>query len=255
MKRRLFLILIFFVIVQGKSQNSNNVEPPYKAGETLKYVLYYGWIDGGEAVLKINDTSYNNKQVIHSVASARTIKLVEKFYKVNDIYESYFDPETNLPEKSVRNISENRYRYYNEVTYDRENDSVISLKSGKHAVPKNIQDVLSSFYYLRNQLKKNLKISQVIRVDTYFSDEVFPLIIRYEGDEIIETRLGKFSCMKFVPIVEVGRVFKSNDDLKIWITRDENLIPLRVQFNLKLGALKCDLIEYSDLKSDLLYLE
>ncbi len=254
MKKRLFLILIFFVIVQGKSQN-NFVEPPYKAGETLKYVLYYGWIDGGEAVLKINDATYNNKGVIHSVASARTIKLVEKFYEVNDIYESYFDPQTNLPEKSVRNISENSYRYYNEVTYDRENDSVISLKSGKHAAPKNIQDVLSSFYYLRNKLKKSLNINQVIKIDTYFSDEVFPLIIRYEGDEIIETRLGKFNCMKFVPIVEVGRVFKSNDDLKIWITKDENLIPVRVQFDLKLGALKCDLIEYSGLKLDLLYLE
>lgn len=248
------LILFIFIIVQSKAQ-SNKTESSYKSGETLKYVLYYGWIDGGEALLKINDTTYNNKEVIHSIAAATTVKLVKRFYVVHDIYESYFDPNTNLPEKSIRNISENRYRYYNEVTYDRNNDSLISLKSGKHAVPKNIQDVLSTFYYLRKMLSHSLKINQEIKIDTYFSDEIFPLIIRYKGDEVIETRLGKFNCMKFVPVVEVGRVFKTKDDLKIWISKDENLIPLRVQFDLKFGALKCDLIEYAGLKSTLHYLE
>ena len=250
---KLLLILFIFVIVQSKAQSNN--DSPYKSGETLKYIFYFGWFDGGEALLKINDTTYNNKEVIHSVASATTVSLVKRFYVVHDVYESYFDPKTNLPEKSIRNISENRYRYYNEVTYDRKNDSLISLKSGKHAVPKNIQDVLSSFYFLRNKLRDSLKINQEIRIETYFSDKIFPLIIRYKGDEVIETRLGKFNCMKFVPVVEVGRVFKSNDDLKIWISKDKNLIPLRVQFDIAFGALKCDLIKYSGLKTDLHYLE
>ncbi|RLD60984.1 MAG: DUF3108 domain-containing protein [Bacteroidetes bacterium] len=254
MSKKFLLIIFLFAILQCRGQN-NYVEPPYKGGETLKYVLYYGWIDGGEALLKITDTIYNNKKVVHSVARARTIKLVEKFYNVKDVYESYFDAKTNLPEKSIRNISENSYKYYNEVTYDREYDSVISLKSGKHAVPKNIQDVLSAFYYLRNQSMKSMKVGQEIKVDTYFSDEVFPLIIRYKGDEIIKTRIGKFNCMKFVPVVEVGRVFKTKDDLKIWITKDENFIPMRVQFDLAFGALKCDLIEYSGIKMELNYLE
>ncbi|MBE9469072.1 MAG: DUF3108 domain-containing protein [Bacteroidetes bacterium] len=254
MNKIFFLILLFFAIFQCKAQ-SNYDSVPYKGGETLKYVLYYGWIDGGEAVLKITDTVYNNKKVVHSVASARTIKLVEKFYNVKDVYESYFDASTNLPVKSVRDINEDSYSYYNEVSYDRENDSVISLKSGKHAVPKNIQDVLSAFYYLRNQSMKRMTVGEEIKVDTYFSDEVFPLIICYRGDETIKTKIGKFLCMKFVPVVEVGRVFKTKDDLKIWITKDENLIPLRVQFDLAFGALKCDLIEYSGIKTKLRYLE
>ena len=39
-------------------------------------------------------------------------------FKVLDIYESYIDPETELPVKSIRNIHEGRYRRYNVVLFD-----------------------------------------------------------------------------------------------------------------------------------------
>ena len=42
--------------------------------------------------------------------------MADAIFKIIDIYESYMDPETELPVKSIRNISEGRYRKYNVVT-------------------------------------------------------------------------------------------------------------------------------------------
>ena len=71
-----------------------------------------------------------------------------------------------------------------------------------------------------------------------------------KGLETIKTKLGKINCFKFSPVVEVGRVFDTEDDLSIWISNDNNFIPVRVQFDLFIGSLKCDLIEYSGLKNN-----
>ena len=39
--------------------------------------------------------------------------------------------------------------------------------------------------------------------------------------------------------------------MTLWVTDDENKIPVRVQSNLRVGSLKVDLIGYSGLKNSL----
>ena len=69
---------------------------------------------------------------------------------------AYIDPETELPVKSIRNISEGRYRKYNEVLFDHKTrpDSAIltSDLTGIHITQQGIHDILSCFYYFRNHI-------------------------------------------------------------------------------------------------------
>ena len=67
------------------------------------------------------------------------------------------------------------------------------------------------------------------------------------GYETVKTKLGKVECMKFIPIVITGRVFKNPDDMVVWFSKDKNFIPIRIRFNLFVGAVYCDLIEYKGL--------
>ena len=137
--------------------------------------------------------------------------------------------------------------------YQEENYVLSQKKQGeKIEVPKNILDMVSLFYSIRNHDYKNFKYDQLIKIVTYFDDEIFPFDIRYRGIETIRTPLGKFECLKFVPFVEPGRIFESEDDMTIWISNDKNLIPLRIQFDLIVGSFKCDLIKYKNLKFPLL---
>ena len=71
------------------------------------------------------------------------------------------------------------------------------------------------------------------------------------GREVLKSDIGKIRCIKLRPQLIVDRVFKDADDMTLWVTDDENKIPVRVQSNLRVGSLKVDLIEYSGLKNSL----
>lgn len=226
---------------------SNN--KPFKSGEKLVYVARFGFIHAGEATFSLTEKSFEGENVFYAKALANTIGLADRIFKVRDIYESYFDYNSGLPYLAIRNISEGNYRYYNEVRYNHQKNRVISQKSGVHEVPENIFDMLATFYYFREAMLNDISaIGDDIKFDTYFADEIFPLKMRYAGDETIKTKLGKFKAMKFSPVVEPGRIFDSEDDVTIWISKDENFVPLKIRIDLIIGSIKCDLTEYSGLQ-------
>lgn len=66
--------------------------------------------------------------------------------------------------------------------------------------------------------------------------------------ETLKTRLGTYRCHVFAPVTEPGRVFKTESDMLMWFTDDDNFIPIRIQFDMWVGSMKVDLVEYSGLK-------
>lgn len=252
---KLLIILSLLIVSSGHTSRNNKfgqVNTAFKSGETLKYVLYYGLMNGGEAVMSVEEKEFDGKKAMHAVAMAYTTGLADRLFKIFDVYESYMDPATGLPYKAIRNISEGRYRFYDEVLYDRERNVVQSQRKGEQEVPPGIEDMVSGFYNLRRILaERRPKKNEIIEFTTYFSDEVYPLKIRYRGNEVIKTRMGRFNAMIFAPVTEPGRLFKTEEDILIWISDDGNFLPLRIRVNFILGSLKCDLVEYSGLANPL----
>ncbi|MBI9054870.1 MAG: DUF3108 domain-containing protein [Bacteroidales bacterium] len=242
-----FLILSLFFSFNPNSFSQD--EKPFVSGEKLVYVAHMGWLNAGTAEFTLHDSVFEGSDIYYANAQANTIGLANKLYKVRDVYESYFDRKNGLPKLAIRNINEGSYTYYNEVRYNHLENKVESQKSGEHEVSENILDMVSAFYYFRESLVKQIRnIGDEIVVDTYFSDEIFPLKLRYVGIDKIKTKMGKFKCLKFSPVVEPGRIFDSEDDVTIWISNDKNYIPLQIRIDLMIGSIKCDLVEYSGLQ-------
>jgi len=61
--------------------------------------------------------------------------------------------------------------------------------------------------------------------------------------------LVKVSCLKFRPYVQFGRVFKAQESISLWISNDLNKIPIRIEADLRVGAIKADLEAYNGLKN------
>ena len=118
----------------------------YKAGESIHYNISYGFVSAGKVTLELKNAEYNGKPVLHSKLVGRTTGMADAIFKVVDIYESYMDPETELPVFTIRNIREGRYRKYNEVIFDHEtrSDSAIltSDLTGIHIAEKGILDFI-----------------------------------------------------------------------------------------------------------------
>lgn len=208
--------------------------------------MSYAWIRGGVATLTLKQTTFNEEPAYHVQAIGRTVGIANTVFNVHDKYESYFDPNTCKPFKSLMNLKEGDYRNYNEVYFNHASKTLVSKKSGKKKIKvDNIYDVVSAFYELRSRLKKLTPNQQVV-IHTYFHDEPWDLIVKYKGIQIIKTKFGKILCMRFNPVVEEG-TFESEDALDIWISADKNRIPIRVKMKLFVGSFKADLVEYENI--------
>ena len=100
MKRFLYITLLTIIIssfVQAQVIS-------YRPGEKVTYTIHYGIITAGNATLELKRDTLNGKEVWHSKLEARTTGIADAIFKVMDIYESYIDPETELPVKSIRNV-------------------------------------------------------------------------------------------------------------------------------------------------------
>ena len=245
------LIFILFATTNSFAQ----VQKAFAHGEKLKYKIYYGFINAGEAVLEVRKGDYEGKEANHLYLNGRTTGLANTLYNVNDTYQSFTNPETDWPYYSIRDIHEGSYKHYSTQVFDhwsREDSSIVnSTITGEVVVVKGCQDILSSFYYLRNLvLKAPPQKDQLYVVDSYFTDEKYPLMVRFKGYETVKTKVGEIRCMKFMPVVLTGRVFKSKDDMTIWFSNDENFIPIRIRFEIFVGSVYCDLVSYSGLNNN-----
>ena len=249
MSKKIWILLLFPLLTSFNTVKVNFSETPvFIDGEVLTFRVRYGVITGGELKITANKARFNGNDVFHTVLVGRTTGMVDKIYKVFDVYESYFNPATNLPVKAIRNIREGNYRYYDEVLFNQKDMYVESQRNGKVSVPANTLDMASVLFYIRRLDMNKLKIDDVIALDTYFGDNLFPFFIVYKGKETISIGSGRYNCFKFVPVVEPGRVFSKKYDMTIWFCDDENRIPVSIRFDIKVGSFRCDLVNFENLK-------
>ena len=241
------ILLIISTLAPGQAVS-------YKVGEKVTYSIQYGIITAGNGTLELKSDSFNGREVWHSILAARTTGIAEALFRVIDIYESFIDPATELPVKSIRNIHEGRYRKYNVVLFDhktRADSSILTSDlTGKHIAPPNIQDILSCFYYFRNHIlpvDSNLRKGELTTIMTWFCDELYPIRLRYIGIEDIKTRLGRIRCYKFNPVTETGRLFKTEEDVSFWFSADKNFLPVKIRFDIFVGAFTCEIMSYEGL--------
>lgn len=226
----------------------------YTVGEKITYTIQYGFITGGTTLLELVSDTNKGKEVWHSKITAKTTGIADAIYKVLDIYESYIDPATELPVKSVRNIHEGRYRKYNVVDFDHKtrSDSAIltSDLTGKHIAPKGIHDILSCFYYFRNHtlpFGASLIPGELITIQTWFTDQLYPIRLRYIGIDEVKTKVGKIKCYKFNPVTETGRLFKTEEDVSFWFSADKNYLPVKIRFDIFVGSFSVEIVSYEGL--------
>lgn len=212
--------------------------------ESLLFDLKFSFAKGGEAVLTISDTVFNGKPAIHYSMVGRTTGITDKIFGVNDAYETIVDAETHLPLKSIRNIKENKYRWYNETLYYHDIDSINSQKSGWRAVPNDLVDILSVFFYFINKhLIDDIGHGHYVTLPTFHADKIEDVTIRFMGEEKIETEMGEINTYVLAPIVDKGKLLKRSDGLKFYISQDKK-IPVLIEFDMKLGILKAVLRSY-----------
>ncbi|XZF13270.1 DUF3108 domain-containing protein [Chitinophagaceae bacterium MMS25-I14] len=244
------LVIPAFSFAQNEFCGLKNIS--FQNGEKLFFKVYYNmgriWVGAGEASFTVNQEDLNGHKVYHITGDGKTMKSYEWFYKVRDRYETFIDVETMLPLKFLRNVNEGGFKIYNNVSFNQNIGQAVST-NGIFSVPKCVQDVLSAIYYARNIDYAKYQPGAKIPFSMFLDDQVYNLYIRYLGKERIETRYGTFNTIKISPLLIEGTIFKGGEKMAVWVTDDNNHLPVRVDSPILVGSIKVDLMGYANLRN------
>ena len=174
---------IFFLSNLIYSQKSSGKRSPFisssfdsfKVGEWLKFRIHYGIFNASYATIDLHEDIINGEKVFKSIAIGRTTGIARLFFKVDDVYESYFNKTIVKPLKSKRDVYEGGYTKNVEIEYDYTNNIAIVNDIKHDAIKKvnikeNVQDIISTFYFLRNHFDvSKLQVNDFIRITMFLT--------------------------------------------------------------------------------------
>lgn len=233
----------------------------FQDGERLTYKIFYNWnfvwLAAGEVTFKVMD---EDKQY-HYQARGQTYDSYEWFFTAKDDYDSWVDKNTLLPNYSERSVNEGNYHIFEKIAFNQGARKMTVWRSDKrgatetkteHSVTDCVHDVLSSLYSLRNIDFSNKAPGCSIPFRVFMDKEEFPLEICYLGRDSNKKvhSMGRYNTLKFQPKVIAGNVFKDDDKMTVWVSDDENRIPILIESPVSVGSVKMVLKGYWGLKHE-----
>jgi len=261
-KKQISTLLITFLICSAvNAQELLSKYPVFKPGERLTYSAVYNWgfiwINAGKVEFKVSKTTYHDQDVYHFNSFGTSVPSYDWLFKVRDYFQSYARTDNLAPLFFDRNTFEGGYSVHNKFTFNY-TDSLIYTKTQNSDKPysedtlelkKDVYDVISGVYYIRNLDFDKYQVNDTIPVRMIIDNEIFDLYVRYLGREILKTHdKRKFRTIKFSALLVEGTIFKGGEDLIVWVSDDLNRIPILVEAKILIGSVKATLTGTENLK-------
>lgn len=245
-----FFIIIFCLPVYLISQqvSKNNA---FKVGEKLTYRLTYnnsfGEVYAGNAIIEVREDTIGDKPGFQIVGTGETNNFFDFFYEVRDKFESEIDASTLLPYSFTRTTREGNFSYDDTVFFDRKRDTAISTRKSK-PIPNDVFDIVSALYFMRTLTLDDFGPDSTYHLNFFLDDSVYRTAIKYAGSGAIKTEWGWLPCLKVKPMMAIGEVFSNKYPMIVWITDDENHIPVLGESEVIVGSVKMELSGFEGLK-------
>ena len=205
---------------------------PFVTNEKLNYKLYYNGIKAGSATMKINEKNIGGKNFIELNSEIKTNSFVDLFYKIRDKVKIVMNSTDFSATEITKDIKEGRYKKKSTAIINYE-DMIAETDNKIIPITEKIYDPLSVIYSMR---LKNLNINEKFGYSIISNEKLKKINVVVSGIERISVPYGKFKTNIISPIDEDGKeLLKNNGDMKIWITKDERRIPIKILIKLKSG--------------------
>ncbi len=239
-------------------------EAPFIDGEELLYEVSYRAALVPNTVVAEVKTRVNVTDdpvpSYHVWANASVMSFFRWFFDMSDTYEIWLDKETLLPLRFANDIREGRYLYKSKYTYDWDSMRIHTVASRPkwdkdrieafELTPKSM-DPLSTFFNLRGEDIDSFEIGKDIPLQLVFAKKIRHINFKYLGREVRNIKkVGKFNTIKFSCQLadEDGQSFEDGAEFYIWLTDDENKIPLYLESPIKVGSVKATIAKIKNLK-------
>ncbi|MDR1652756.1 MAG: DUF3108 domain-containing protein [Prevotellaceae bacterium] len=237
--------------------------------EKLSYVASYSlgfiYTEVGDVTIQLEELAALGQYRVRG--NGKTRKFYDKVFRVRDYYETRFEV---APFRSLffhRNIDEGGYRMKNTYHFNwadktvrgqmqQRQDSVkpyyLAMKNGR-----NYSDVFTCFYNFRNQNFTNIQNGKTFSFYFILDNEFYSIQCVYIGKEVRRNKKldAKINCLKFSFEVVAGEVFTGKEKITVWISDDDNHVPVEFEFPIRIGRMRAYLQSYENLQCPLNILE
>lgn len=235
----------------------------FHAGETMEFVLHYRWgsinTDVGSAVVSLDSLDFNGQPAFLCSVYGRTTRFFDIFFKVREDFKSWFTRDGLRPLKFTRDTYEGGYRAKNTYLYewDAADPQIIADVYSSSRGQRNLElpltpctyDLPALFFFARNMDIVNVEPGKRYPMTFAIDDDIFNVYFILYGRETIKVKgLGTVNTIKFAAKLLEGEVFKGEEDMMIWISDDENRLPVYFEAPLRVGVAAGRLSGYGGLK-------
>lgn len=233
--------------ITTKGAPIRRVEPmPFVIGEKLQYDIRYLGVTAGYLTFEVlPEKEVNSRTVYHLRGTAKSVKLFELVYRVNDVIESYWDWNSLYSHRFTMSLDESKQSRKSIELYDYEKNKSYIWNRIDHAekgysetkvefdIPKWSQDILSALYYIRAaDLPK--APGKEFRFSVIMDGKPWESVITFK--EKAKIYAGKDYSANVYTLINYQDGHMKNRENTIWMSDDDKRYILRVETKVRVGA-------------------
>lgn len=255
-----FVLLSLLAILPLQQSNAQcQVEnKSFQSGEFLEFDLHfkYGilYVKAGTSTLSVRNARYKDKEAYKLTLTANSTGAAKAIFYISDTLTSYTTKEI-VPLAYIKDAHEGDDYRTERATYDYSSGKVKLRNINKRnnnlrydtTLVSNecMYDMLSIVYYCRTLNYSKMKKGDVTTVSFFSGRKKVDMDIEYHGIESISANDGrKYNCIKLVLMMNERAFENKNEAMKVFITEDQNHIPIRIDSKLKTGSTRALLRSY-----------
>jgi hypothetical protein len=216
---------------------------PFQIGERLDYEVKFGALKVGTGSMEVKElTEVRGRPVWHTVF---TIKGGIPLYRVNDVYESWFDVNTLNSLRYHQDVDEGSYERKRRYEIFPERGMLKEGDKDEEPTVANPLDEGSFLYFVRTL---SLEVGKTYEFQRFFKAQGNPVRIRVLRRETVTVPAGTFKTVVLQPTFQTKGIFSQNGRAEVWITDDDRRMMVQMKSKLSIGSLNLFLLRASGTK-------
>lgn len=216
--------------------------PPFPPGETLTYDVEWSIFTAGSVVARLVDPGHG-AMPSEINTTARSQGFASLLFKVQDSFDSFFEPRTLCSNRISKKINENSRHREVDIVFNRErgiasrderdlNTPNVPAKHSENKIPSCAEDIVTAFYFLR---RHDLRVGEDVHMSLNDGGESHDVTVEVQARESIQTPLGNRMAFRLEPRI-FGTLYNKKGRLLVWISDDEQRLPLRLKMTISVGT-------------------
>ncbi len=212
----------------------------FPVGERLTYRIKWGPISVANTVIASEWIEEDGRLLLVISVTTRSTPFFDKIYLVDDMLESVVDPETFLPLRFTKRLSEGRHKIHQVTVFNHEagTASWTDLQAGAEkelALDPDTRCLLSFMFFMRSQL---FEPDTTYHFKVMADDGIHDLDVCSKSYETIKLPFfGKVKSILLEPYAPFHGLFVRVGEIRLWVSDDERRVLTQGTAGFSLGTI------------------